>query len=418
MPPLSGYRKRQMIGSFKILQVFRSLPTVLMALGLVRAIWADWPMFRHDPSRSGWADSPVPKLSDIVWSADLGGPVDSAPAVIGGIVFAATSVGTIHALDARTGQERWRAVIGQPIVSSPCTDGERVYFGAVDGYIYALNAENGQPAWKVRTGRSVIAPPLVIDGKVICGSTDGRLYAVQADSGAVVWTTDPGGEIHAGAAASEDTVVYADWDRHVTAVSLADGTPLWGKPARPTGAYLADGPIVACPVIAGQMVIVASLSPTALTPRDSLNIHVLNLTTGKRLWGSPGSNPWQTDKEHLMSVSTCPTVIGEEVWFVTMEGYGNWSAVLRSAVLATGERGFASSAQRGGPSFAPSDCSPAVAEGVLHLADYAGLLTQFDTVNRRLLRTFSLGARTVSSPAISDGHLYIGLIDGRLLCIG
>ena len=163
--------------------------------------------------------------------------------------------------------------------------------------------------------------------------------------------------------------------------------------------------------------IVASLAPTALTPHDTLNIHVLDLATGKRLWGASGSNPWQTDKEHLMSVSTCPTVVGEELWFMTMEGYGNWSAVLRSVTLTTGVRGFASNAQRRGLNLAPSDSSAAVVNGVLHFADYAGVLTQFDAVNRRLLRSLSLGARTVSSPAISDGRLYIGLTDGRLLCI-
>jgi len=374
-------------------------------------------MFRHDPARSGWAESATPGLQEIAWSADLGGPVDCSPAVLGGVVFAATSLGTVHAVDALTGQPRWRAEVGAPIVSSPCVDGERVYFGCGDGYIYALSAASGELAWKARTGRAVIAPPLLIEGKVICGSTDGRLYALNATTGDILWKTEAAGEVHAGATAAGEVVVYGDWEHQVRCVRLADGAPVWGKPVRPTGSYRADGPVLACPVIAGDAVVVASLAPTALTPPDSLNIHVLDLATGKRHWGAPGTNPWQTDKEHQMSVSTCPTVIGDQIWFLTLEGYGNWSAVLRSTALATGARGFASTSLGNRAGFAPSDCSAAVANGVLHLADYAGMLLQFDTATLQPPRRLALGARTVSSPAISDGCVYIGLTDGRLLCV-
>jgi hypothetical protein len=51
------------------------------------------------------------------------------------------------------------------------------------------------------------------------------------------------------------------------------------------------------------------------------------------------------------------------------------------------------------------------------LADYAGMLSQFDTTAGQPLKSLALGARTVSSPAVSDGCVYIGLTDGRLLCI-
>ncbi len=390
---------------------------LLASVSCRSALAADWPMFRHDPARTGWTDPPLPQAKAIAWSVDLGGPVDSSPAVVGNVVFAATAAGSVHAVDAATGQPKWRAEVGQPVVSSPCVDAERVYFGCVDGYLYALSAATGETVWRTRTGRSVIAPPLLIDGKLICGSTDGRLYALAAGTGQILWKTDPGGEIHAGAAAASDLVVYGDWDRQVRCVHLADGTPAWEKPVRPTGAYRADGPLFACPVIADGVVVLATLAPTSLTPHDSLNIHALDLATGKRLWGVPGTNPWQTDKEHLMSVSTCPTIIGDQIWFLTMEGYGNWSAMLRSAALRTGARGFAADARSGTGSFVISDSSAAVVEGILHLADYNGTLSQFDTANQKPLNSLSLGARTVSSPAIADGSLYIGLTDGRLVCV-
>jgi len=391
-----------------------SLPllTAFGILGLVLPARADWPMFRHDPARSGRAEGPAPSLSGVEWSADLGGPVDSSPAVAQSLVLVGTAAGTFHALDAATGAPKWSVSVGPAVVSSPCVAQARVVFGCVDGYVYALDMATGREAWRARTGRSVVAPPLAIGDRVIVGSTDGCLYALSAVDGAVVWRTDRGGEIHAGAAAASDLVVYADWDGRVHGVRLSDGTPAWSQP------YGADGPIVAAPVIEGAYVVCSVLAPTAIQPPPALSINCLALATGQRVWGTSGRNPWATDREQgSMSVSTCPTVVGEAIWFVTGEGYGNWGAVVRSAALATGARiaAIPNNALRQG--WGVTDSSAAFAAGQLYFADYAALLNQVDTATARAVRALPLGAKTCSSPAISDGRLYLGLTNGKLLCI-
>jgi outer membrane protein assembly factor BamB len=118
-----------------------------------------------------------------------------------------------------------------------------------------------------------------------------------------------------------------------------------------------------------------------------------------------------------MSVATCPTLIGEALWFVSLEGYGNWSATVRSVTLATGVRGAAVPRNALAQGWAVSDSSPAAAGGLLYFADYAGLLHQFNAANRRPLRALVLEGQTLSSPAISDGRLYLGLTTGKLLCL-
>lgn len=370
----------------------------------------DWVMFRHDAARSGHGEGAAPGLTRIAWSTDLGGPVDSSPAVFAGQVVAATARGVIYALDAETGAEKWHTDIGQPIVSSPCIDQGQVVFGCVDGYIYALDLAAGSQLWRARTGRSVIAAPLVGAGRVVCGSTDGRLYAVSPADGRVIWKTEVGGEIHAGAAANAAVIVYGDWDRGVHCVRVEDGSPVWPEP------YVAEGPIVAAPVIEGEYCVVSTISPTGIQPPHSLNIHCLELTTGKRVWGQLGKNPWQTDKEGQMSVSTSPTIVGEDIWFLTMEGYGNWNAVIRSANLKTGARG-ADVRNHARGKLAISDSSPALAGTTLYFADYAAMLYGVDTATRRILNVLPLEAKSASSPAISDGRLYLGLTNGKLICV-
>ncbi|MBM3500906.1 MAG: hypothetical protein FJX74_19785 [Armatimonadetes bacterium] len=370
---------------------------------------ADWPMYRHDPARSGQAEGPAPTLAETAWTANLGGPVDSSPAVVSGLVVAGTTTGGLHALNAETGAPLWQAEIGSPIVSAPCVVDGRICFGATDGYVYGYDLPSGGRLWRARTGRSVVAPPLAIGGRVLCGSTDGRLYALDPASGDALWRTEAGDEIHAGAAATEDVVVFADWSGRVTCVRVADGAEVWPEP------FAADGPVIACPVITGSRVVVCSLSRSQLTPGHSTNVDVLDLATGRRVWGAPGRNPWQTDKEGVMSVATPATVLGDAVWFLTGEGYGNWQGILRSVALETGARGQMIR-PRGGSGVCFSDSAAAAVGPVLYLADYGAYLYQFNAATLRFGAAAALGARTVSSPAISDGCAYLGLADGRLVC--
>jgi outer membrane protein assembly factor BamB len=54
---------------------------------------------------------------------------------------------------------------------------------------------------------------------------------------------------------------------------------------------------------------------------------------------------------------------------------------------------------------------------LLYLTSYAGHLQSYDTATGRFGAAAALGAGTVSSPAISDGLVYLGTTDGRLLCL-
>ena len=108
---------------------------------------ADWPTYRHDPSRSGRTPSAV--LTDLrrVWQADLPGKL-SAPVIAEGKVFVA-SVDT-HA-------------------------------------VHALGANDGKPLWHYTTGGRVDSPPTIFRGLAIFGSADGSVTCVRAADGKLVW---------------------------------------------------------------------------------------------------------------------------------------------------------------------------------------------------------------------------------------
>ena len=107
----------------------------------------DWPMYRHDPLRSGATSCPV--------NAQL--------------------------------QVRWKAEIGRDL-TSPVVAGGRVYLGRRDANeLVALDAADGDVVWRCRTGGAPDTPPTIYQGMVLAGSSDGSVYCLRASDGALIW---------------------------------------------------------------------------------------------------------------------------------------------------------------------------------------------------------------------------------------
>ncbi len=110
----------------------------------------DWPMYRHDPARSGVTSASLPAKLTQLWRVSLGGKL-TQPVASGGItVVASTDTHTIHALRTATGAEAWSYTAGGRIDSSPTLYRGVVLFGAADGWVYALRAADGELVWRFR----------------------------------------------------------------------------------------------------------------------------------------------------------------------------------------------------------------------------------------------------------------------------
>ena len=110
----------------------------------------DWPMYRHDPARSGAGSSAIPDSPATKWSTPVGGRL-TQPAVAGGKVFVASiDAHAVHALAADTGREVWRFTAGGRIDSTPTVYKGRVIFGSADGWVYSVGDDDGRLAWRFR----------------------------------------------------------------------------------------------------------------------------------------------------------------------------------------------------------------------------------------------------------------------------
>ncbi len=172
---------------------------------------SDWPMYRHDPGRTGRTQSTVPAELHRAWQAELGGRLTSPVVAEGKLLVAAADQHTIHALDAQTGSKLWRRTVGGRVDSPPTVHRGVAIFGCADGFVYCLRLADGALVWRFQAApvdRRIVAygqvesvwpvtgSVLVQDGVVYC--TAGRssfldggmaLYRLDAATGRLLGKT-------------------------------------------------------------------------------------------------------------------------------------------------------------------------------------------------------------------------------------
>ena len=130
---------------------------------------ADWPTFRHDPSRSSSAPTQTfSPMMKILWTTPVVGPRRMPPSLV-----------TDEAAANWTGDEA---------ITAPTVSGEKVFVGCPDRHrIVALDAHTGRQAWSAVVGGRVDVPPTLYRGLCLTGCRDGWVYALAASDGALAW---------------------------------------------------------------------------------------------------------------------------------------------------------------------------------------------------------------------------------------
>ena len=142
--------------------------------------------------------APAVKPGELLWRREVGGGVDSSPAVVDSVVYVGAYDSHMYALDTTSGWPKWKSKIGGNIESSPAVVDGVVYVGAYDGHVYALDATTGEVKWKCWIGSFwglLSSSPAVVNGIVYIGSTDRHMYALNAANGEMIWKRKTGGMV-------------------------------------------------------------------------------------------------------------------------------------------------------------------------------------------------------------------------------
>ncbi|MHC4996502.1 MAG: outer membrane protein assembly factor BamB family protein [Planctomycetota bacterium] len=186
----------------------------------------DWPLYRHDPWRSGSAVTDGPRQLKPIWTATLkqlgadkplpNGPILhdwkenpiikgplSAPTIANGLAYVTRpNQHELLAIDTATGDVQWRFTANGRLDTPPAIHRGLCLFGSADGWVYALRADNGRLVWKLRAAPSderivsygQVESPWPVPGAVLVMDNVAYFAAGRqplADGGILVFSVDP-----------------------------------------------------------------------------------------------------------------------------------------------------------------------------------------------------------------------------------
>jgi outer membrane protein assembly factor BamB len=321
------------------------------------------------------------------WMYQSGSVIDGSPVVARGVAYAATTAGSVVALDVHNGAPFWTWTHpggSGKIVGTPALDmvHHLLFVTANNGTLYAVNAATGSLAWSRHIG-GLLSSPVFANGTVFLTTQNASASEVEAiaDSDTPLWSQTLGSATHVTPAvdAARRVVVVGQSDGRLAAFGASRGRRIWSVP---TG-----GAITASPSVILGTVFVGTASNELLAVNES---------TGQVKW------TYQTQG----AVNATPTLTNQ---FVPAKAWTVYDGD------STG-RVYALTASNGAFQFSFGLFKGPVT-GVATVRSVLFAETQYGRVAAARSRTglvLDTGSKLSSSPVVLDGTLYVGMEDGHV----
>ena len=372
-----------------------------------------WGAFRGGLKRTGNIDGKTgPSTCDLVWtfSDPKVQAIDfsSSPAVIENRVYVGSAMasvfsssGNVYCIDAEKAEIVWKFPTEKQVFSSPSVAYGKVYVGEglhydFDCKLYCIDKGSGELLWSHQTTSHVESSPFIADGKVFIGAGDDGVYCLDAETGDVKWHYEgvhvdgsPAvwfGAVYFGTAYGESVIYCLDAET---------GDELWRTKA--------DYHVWGSPAIAAGRVYVGIGSSTFVEESEETGggVVCLDARTGKQEW-------FYDVKDTVLSAVS---IAGDKVLF------GAYDGCIHAVSADSGEPEW--TREVGSPVLS----SAAVVGKDVYAASREGYIYCLDLENGDVKWEYDVsdvagGSEILSSPAIANGKLYIGLAREKLLCVG
>ncbi len=387
------------------------IPLLLSAFCFPISVFpSDWLQFRG-PSASGVstaAKAPAAELK-IAWTAELPGRGLSSPIIVGDKVFVTCSSGPeqaslhVFCFDAKSGKKNWERVMratGRTMshnktsvaAPTPCSDGKRVFAQYSSNDLFAFDLD-GDLLWlrgltydyaNASNSLGMSQSPTVIGGTLVVQSeNDSESFAagIDVETGVNKW------KIERPKAANWSSAIHWQADGAQPVVALQSSKGLLGI-APDTGAqvwnYEDGASTIPSSAVGAGVIYAVSHGITALLPE-----------------GKSVSQLWRNEK--LNPGTASPLVLGDHLYVV------NGAGVLIKATLKNGEELWKLRLK------GPFSGSPVAAGKYIYIASERGDFQVVDTTTKEgsIVQTIPLKETILSTPAISDGAVYVRS-DGKL----
>jgi len=359
----------------------------------------DWYTYMQNDLHHGFSESPAPTDNTILWTAPVTGDYHEfpTPVIVDGIVYYPSNDGTdsLYALDAATGELIWKYRTGYTDDAVTVKNG---YLYTASDSVWCLDALTGERIWATGDADESGSTPAVVNGRVYCGRADwgqftSYIYCLDAATGIEIWS-----DTLSGMAASCMTV----WNSMVfiPTFHLNNETPLYALDAN-TGSIIWEntdsfqGYWDSSPNIIDGIIYICGFdgSIRAIETLTSTIIWKISLTSGgiyEHITATPAYHDAtlyfadQQDTYYCLDAST-----GSTIW--TAPGYQHGSSGIADGMVFYGEYDNPDNAR----------------------------VVALDCDTGEEIWSLTTGAEHIySSPAITDGVVYIAGMDWNLYAFG
>lgn len=230
----SNLRGNDSINGYSYITVSDSIRVSEKRIGQAPVQWLSLPFEQKhygapDPAlRPDYSVNEQYKQVREVWNKQLPGGIYSTPVTDGHTLYIGDDIGTMYALDARTGKIEWTFATGMRIVGSPAVDEGVVVFGSANDTIYGLRTTDGTPLWRVPTKQAVMGAATIYKGVAYIGGGDGCMRAIDIHTGEVKWVFDQlKNYVLTRPLVYRGKLYFGCWDTYFYALNLQDGSLVW-----------------------------------------------------------------------------------------------------------------------------------------------------------------------------------------------
>lgn len=282
----------------------------------------EWGSWGRDPQNTRFDPNPgivaadVPRLK-LKWAfAYPGSEAVGQPTRMGNLLFVPSATGMIFALDARTGCTYWSLDAGAPVKSAigvgPAGGKLMAFFGDMTGSVHGVDALTGQPVWTVKADSHPLAQvrgsPRLYKGRLYapvssgeesaavdpaypCCTFRGALVAFDAATGKIIWKAY--------------TIPNEPEKLKINAAGVQglgpSGAGTWASPTideKRNRIYVGTGNGYSGPDTGTSDAVMA-----------------FDLTTGKRLWATQGTAKDIYVVCQKVGTGNCPDTLGQDIDF-------------------------------------------------------------------------------------------------------
>ena len=353
----------------------------------------DWHTYMADNCRTGFSESPAPVDNTVLWTAPVTGTSHefSSSVVVNGTVFhVSDQLSTAYALDAATGEILWEYDVVDHVDDAVSWYQNRVYVAADSAW--CLDASTGERIWAVKPSASfkMNGTPVLSEGVAYFSFAPNyntmQILALDADDGALKWITDLPNYSTGCMSLYQDRLLVPTYQGSLYALDCETGAIIWENSAS-AGGYWDSSPVV----VDGNIYI-CGFDGTA---------RAFDAETGTTLWESTFQSNWY--------IAATPAFAYGNLFFADqVDSFQCLNSSSGSTVWSV------PGVQHGSPGVA--DQTVFFGEGADRQYGKIRALSALDGTEIWSYQTG--GAENYSSPAITDGVVYIAGMDGLLYAFG